>query len=189
MFVMYGWLALLLWGFASAKGVRLSSSLGLSPGHAWPAIEQAFIGYLAVFPWIMAILWGIVAVCQQLGIQPPLEPIHELLFEERSPLVLGLTVALACILGPLTEEVLFRGLVFSALRRRVSRPAAMLISGSLFSAAHTNLVGFLPILLLGCFLADCYERSGSLWASIAVHMFHNTVLIGMALTVKALLQS
>jgi hypothetical protein len=135
----------------------------------------------------MGLLWLIMVVCERFGIQPPLEPIHELLFLERSPLVLGLTLALACVVGPFVEELFFRGVLFTALRTRTSRVAAMAISGGAFALAHTNVVGFLPILLLGCLLADCYERTGSLWASVVVHSFHNSLLIGVALTLKALL--
>ena len=187
MFLLEGWVMLLVWGFARAKSSSWSSMLGFSRGGSLRAMEQAMLGYLACFPWLMGLLWAIVALCERWHIQPPLEPIHELLFLERSPLVLSLTVVLACVVGPVVEEIFFRGVVFTALRTRTSRLVAMVISGSAFAAAHTNAVGFLPILLLGCLLAACYERSGSLWAPIAVHVFHNSLLIGMALTLKALL--
>jgi len=61
---------------------------------------------------------------------------------------------------------------------------AMLLSGALFSLVHTNVIGFVPILVLGCFLADLYERTGSLGAPIAIHMLHNTFLLGIALTYR-----
>ena len=187
MFFLEGWLVLLVWGFASAKARPLASILGLSTRHSLRAMEQAMLAYTTCFPWLMGLLWLIIVACQYLKIQPPLEPIHELLFAERSPLVLGLTVVLACVVGPVAEEIFFRGVLFTALRKRSSRLVAMGISGSAFAAAHTNLIGFLPILLLGCLLADCYERTGSLWAPIVVHVFHNSLLIGVALTLKALL--
>ncbi|OGX35403.1 MAG: hypothetical protein A3B73_06420 [Omnitrophica WOR_2 bacterium RIFCSPHIGHO2_02_FULL_63_39] len=187
MFLLEGWVALVVWGLATAKSRSWSVMLGFSRRGSLRAMEQAMMGYLACFPWLMGLLWAIVMLCERWHIQPPLEPIHELLLIERSPLVLSLTVVLACVVGPVVEEIFFRGVVFTALRTRTSRLAAMVISGGAFAAAHTNAVGFLPILLLGCLLAVCYERSGSLWAPIAVHVFHNSLLIGMALTLKALL--
>ena len=110
-----------------------------------------------------------------------------LLFLEQRPLVLGLTLVLACLVGPIAEEIFFRGVLYAALRTRTSRFWAMAASGSLFAVVHTNPVGFLPILLLGCVLADLYERTGSLLASITVHIMHNTLLISLGLTVKQLL--
>lgn len=187
MFLLEGWLVLLAWGFVSSKGRSLGSALGLSIHHSLRAMEQAIVAYITAFPWLMGLLWLTMVACERFGIQPPLEPIHELLFLERSPVVLGLTLTLACVVGPFVEEIFFRGVLFTALRKHTSRLMAMVISGSAFAAAHTNLVGFLPILLLGCLLADCYERTGSLWASIVAHIFHNSLLIGVALTLKALL--
>ena len=100
--------------------------------------------------------------------------------------VVALTALLACVVGPVVEEVLFRGVLFSAVRTQTSRLVAMLISGGLFSALHTNLIGFLPILVLGCLLADLYERTGSLLSCISVHIVHNTLLMSFALILKAL---
>jgi len=136
---------------------------------------------------MMALLWGIVSTSQRLGIEPPIEPIHELLFMDQPRLVLGLTVVLSCLIGPVAEEFFFRGVLFTAVRRHTSRTVAMLASGAAFAMAHTNVLGFLPIVLLGCLLADLYERTGSLVAPIAVHVVHNSLLVGLALTLKALL--
>lgn len=184
-FLLHGLLLLVVWGFASAKALPVARALGLSIRRGARAIPQGLVGYVSVFPWIMGLLIAIVLVCQALGIRPPTEPIQELLLEERG-WVVGLTVVLACVIGPVAEEVLFRGVLFGALRRRSSRLVAMVISGALFSAAHTNAVGFVPILLLGCVLADLYERTGSLLSPIAVHMVHNSLLVGTALTLKEL---
>lgn len=182
-----GLLVLIVWAFASTKALKPSTLLGLSARTRRGAIAAGLIGYVAIFPWVFGLLWVIIRTCQQLGIQPPLEPIHELLLLDERRVVLWTTVALACVVGPLVEELFFRGVVFVAVRKHTSRLVAMLISGGLFSAMHTNFLGFLPILILGCLLADLYERTGSLLAPIAVHMLHNTLLVGVGLTMKAVL--
>jgi membrane protease YdiL (CAAX protease family) len=186
MVVLDGLLLFLVWGFAATKPVPLSAALGLSWRRAASAITQGLVGYLSVFPWIVGLLWMIVMVCQQLGIEPPAEPIQELLFEEQRSVMVGFTVVLACLVGPVAEEVFFRGVLFTTLRRRLSRGMAVLISGALFAAIHTNAIGFVPILILGCLLADLYERTGSLFSPIAVHVLHNTLLVGLGLTLKEL---
>jgi len=137
----------------------------------------------------LGLLWLIGLVCQWLGVEPPVEPIHELLFLEQRPLMVASTLVLACVVGPIAEELFFRGLLFGAMRTRMSRVWASLATGSLFAAVHTNPVGFLPILLLGWLLADLYERTGSLAAPIAVHIVHNTLLISVGLTAKQILSS
>ncbi len=179
-------LLLVVWAFASAKSMRWPRMFGLTAARMVIGLGRGLRGYVIAFPWVVGLLWAVALLAQRLGIEPSVEAIHELLFvETRGPVVI-VTLALACVIGPIAEELFFRGLVFSSLRRRVSRPAAMLISGALFSALHTNLIGFLPILALGWVLADLYERTGSLAAPIAVHIVHNTLLISLAMAVRVL---
>ncbi len=185
MFIVHGFLVLTVCGFASARALSVRMALGLSRRRVAGAITQGLRGYVTLFPWIFGLLWILIQLCQRFGIQPPLEPIQELLFEERG-IIVGLTVVLACLVGPVVEEIFFRGVLFPALRTRMSRVVAMLISGSMFAAVHTNPIGFLPIVILGCLLADLYERTGSLFSPIAVHMVHNALLVGLGLTFKAL---
>ena len=185
--ILDGLLALIVWAFATMKSPSPAAVLGLTvPKNARPVL-QGLVGYVAVFPWVFGLLWLIARTCQELGIQPPIEPIHQLLFLDNRLSVIGLTLVLACVVGPVVEELFFRGILYVAVRRHASRLVAMLVSGSFFAAMHSNLIGFLPILLLGCFLADLYERTGSLIAPITVHILHNTLLIGVGLTIKAIL--
>lgn len=187
--ILDGMLVLIIWAFATLKSPSPAAVLGLTiPTRSRP-IRQGLLGYVAIFPWVFGLLWLIARICQELGIQPPMEPIHRLLFLETRTAVIWLTIVLACVVGPVIEELFFRGILFVAVRRHASRLIAMLVSGSLFAAMHTNVIGFLPILLLGGFLADLYERTGSLLAPITVHILHNTLLIGVGLTIKAILLS
>ncbi|MBI3324044.1 MAG: CPBP family intramembrane metalloprotease [Candidatus Omnitrophica bacterium] len=187
MLLLEGWFVLVVWAFAASRSTGLPRLLGISRRGAAHAIRQGIVGYAAIFPWVFGLLWVVVRLCQAIGIEPPVEEIHRLLFEQHGGPVLGLTLLLACVVGPIVEELLFRGLLFAALRSRVSRWMAILISGALFAAVHTNVVGFLPIMALGCFLAALYERTGSLLSPIAVHVVHNTLLVGIGLCIKELL--
>ena len=89
--------------------------------------------------------------------------------------------------APITEETLFRGLVFGAVRKK-SRLAAYLISMVVFSAIH--LIGYMSVLspthLLLSFLqylpssfalALACDKADSVWGSILVHMSVNLIAI------------
>lgn len=173
--------------FASgAQGARRT----FFPASAWPnALLVGLRGYLAAFPWLFLSLIVVVELARRFGFQPPIEPIQELVFNESHPGVLALTVVLACLVGPLAEELFFRGVLYGALRQRISPVAAMLISAALFSLIHTNVLGFIPIMLLGCLLAHVYERTGSLAGSLAIHILHNSLLMGLALVFRQLMAS
>ena len=170
---------------AFAAGKR--SAFGLAIRRPLLAIQDALREYLAVFPWLFALLFGVVQVVRWMGWTPPPEPIHELVFGESRPHVLAMTVLLACVVGPVAEELFFRGVLYGALRHRLSRGWAVLASGAAFALLHTNPVGFLPIMALGSLLAYLYERTGTLLAPLTIHILHNTLLMSFALIVRRLL--
>lgn len=88
--------------------------------------------------------------------------------------MLPLPVALlgACILGPVCEELLFRGLLAGRLARYGQKPAA-LVSALLFGLYHANLSQFFYAFALGLLLAYVYFCTGSLKAPILLHMLFN----------------
>lgn len=180
------WVILIIWLFAIGKTGSTWKTFGFSRPLALSSITVGLRDYLTVFPWLFLTLFGVAEVARYLGIQPPTEPIQELLFEEQRPGVLRLTFLLACVIGPIAEEFFFRGVLYTAIRQRMSRGIAQWISGALFALVHMNLVGFLPIAFLGYVLANLYERTGSLASSLAVHIVHNTLLMALALAFKAI---
>lgn len=176
-------LILAILAFASGK----RAAFGLPARRPSATIREALRGYLAAFPWLFLLLFLVVEAARRLGWTPPVEPIQELIFGERRAGVLALTVLLACVVGPVAEELFFRGVLYAAVRQRTSRLMATLASGAAFALVHMNPVGFLPIMALGCLLAYLYERTGSLLAPLTVHIVHNTVLMSFALVLRQLL--
>ncbi|HEX2413747.1 MAG TPA: CPBP family intramembrane glutamic endopeptidase [Thermoleophilaceae bacterium] len=89
-------------------------------------------------------------------------------------------VALAVIVvAPLAEEFFFRGFFYRALRTRMGVWAAAPIDGLVFGALHFQGVGtavILPVIaVFGVGQCLVYERTGSLFAVIAIHAAFNTV--------------
>ena len=78
----------------------------------------------------------------------------------------------ACVLGPLCEELLFRGLIAGRLARYGQKPAAF-ISALLFGLYHANLSQFFYAFLLGLLLAYAYFYTGKLKTSVVLHMLFN----------------
>jgi membrane protease YdiL (CAAX protease family) len=175
--------------FAVDKQPSSWAMLGRSRRSVEVSVKVGLRSYVTLFPWLILLLMIISEVARTLGFQPPLEPIHRLLFLEHRTEVLLLTALLACLIGPVAEEFFFRGVVYAAIRNRTGRFIAMLISGGLFAAIHTNLMGFLPISALGFLLAYLYERTGTLTASIIVHVFHNSLLLAFAMVFRHLMPS
>jgi len=83
----------------------------------------------------------------------------------------------AIVAAPFAEELLFRGVLFGALRSRLPAVWAALLSALLFGLVHGDAVFFPYIALLGFVNAMLYERTGNLIAPMIVHATNNTLPI------------
>ncbi|MBI3010528.1 MAG: CPBP family intramembrane metalloprotease [Candidatus Omnitrophica bacterium] len=184
MLILDGFVVLAVVVFATGKEASRLKVFGLMGSRLIPSVLTGLRSYVTLFPWIFAVLFTVIEIMRWNGVSPPMEPIQELVFEENRPSVLILTIFLACFLGPIAEELYFRGVVFASLRRYTSHFWAALLSGSLFAFLHTNLAGFLPILMLGMLLANVYERTGSLSGAIIIHVLHNSFLMAMGFLLR-----
>jgi membrane protease YdiL (CAAX protease family) len=93
----------------------------------------------------------------------------------------GLAVTLgqlfvSAALGPCTEEIFFRGLIFRRLLRHARPLPAALCSSVLFGLVHFDLVG---ATLFGLAMVVLYVQTRSLWVPIAAHVLNN-LLIGLS---------
>ncbi|MEI7037772.1 type II CAAX endopeptidase family protein [Fulvimonas yonginensis] len=98
-------------------------------------------------------------------------------------LALRLPLVLVVVsLGPLVEELLFRGALLSALLRRVGTVWAVAISSLLFACVHLPDLGFLwyavpNLALLAVALAWLRLGSGSLWPAVVAHGVNNLLAV------------
>lgn len=92
------------------------------------------------------------------------------------PALFGM-LATGGLIAPLAEEVFFRGLIHRWLRQRMRFWPAATLSALLFGVVHVEISVAGAAFLLGLLLAWLYERSGSLWAPITVHIINNAVKI------------
>ncbi|MDP6345231.1 MAG: type II CAAX endopeptidase family protein [Alphaproteobacteria bacterium] len=93
------------------------------------------------------------------------------------PLYLLVLVLGGAVIGPLMEEMVFRGLLFGWLRQRFN----WWLAGAAAALAHALLhfdPGALPgLFVFFLFLAWLYERAESLWVPAIVHGTHNFVVL------------
>jgi membrane protease YdiL (CAAX protease family) len=95
-------------------------------------------------------------------------------FSSGQPLSLQiLGIMLVLLSAPLTEELLYRGILFPALCRIASPHTAAIFSGLLFGAIHIEALTILPLAFLGYLLALSYYYTRSIWVPIALHIANN----------------
>ena len=91
----------------------------------------------------------------------------------------------AAIEAPITEETLFRGMLFQGLRETVARwlprtaavITAAMLSGGVFGALHFEPQTFPILAFLGIVLALIFQYSRSIYASMLVHGIVNALAI------------
>ena len=102
------------------------------------------------------------------------------------------TIMFLCILVvvPIVEEVLFRGVLFGSLHGK-NRIAAYVVSVLLFAAVHVwqyySTAGLWVVLLntlqyvpAAVAFAWTYEKSGTIWTSIVLHISINAMTLGLS---------
>ncbi len=96
---------------------------------------------------------------------------------------LPILLVLGGIAIPLKDEILFRGLLYPALRRVFGRGIGIIFSGVVFAFMQFNIIGFFPFFIEGVVLSWLYERSSSLWPSIIAHSTWN-ILVAVLLWIQ-----
>ncbi len=86
-----------------------------------------------------------------------------------------LTAATLVVVGPVVEEILFRGLLFGALAPRIGVIAGAIISAVLFGAVHGDPVLFPTLAALGLVAALAYAATGNLLVPIVLHALNNAL--------------
>lgn len=98
---------------------------------------------------------------------------------------LYLMAALA-IMGPVMEEVIFRGFLFNVLNSSVSKKLGLgtlttlvAVSGSafVFGVMHMNLPALPFYMVLGAVYAEAYRRSGTLVVPVVAHVLNNSMIV------------
>ena len=160
-------------GFASLRGSPIAGlrTLGLR-GFAASALGITALAYVAYI--VFAVVWYAL-------VQPEQEDVtRELGFDDGglAAIVAGFLIVAA---APLSEELFFRGFMYGGLRRRLPVWAAAGVSGIVFGLVHytgPDSIGVVPQLaVLGILLAWLYERTGSLWPPILLHLLNNSLAL------------
>jgi membrane protease YdiL (CAAX protease family) len=121
-----------------------------------------------------------------MGQEPALQDLVGLIRDEGRPGVLVGAGVFVTILAPLAEEMVFRGFVYTGLRRVAGPGRAAVASAVLFALIHGSPYASLPLFGLGLALAFLYERNGSLTAPVALHgAFNGLQFVGILLSAGA----
>lgn len=112
--------------------------------------------------------------------------ITQILFGERdtsamipeTPIGLVYTIASLCILAPVLEEVLCRGVMMKMLEK-YGVATEILISGLAFAMLHFSIQGFSALFFVGILLGAVKKLTGSIYPSMIMHAVNNLTAFGL----------
>jgi membrane protease YdiL (CAAX protease family) len=118
------------------------------------------------------------AVLAASGVKATFAPLSTVSVPADPLFVVGLVGAV--VLAPVAEELLFRGILYQALRKHVGVALGIASSAVIFAGLHVRPVAAPALLMLGIGLAAAFERTRSLYPSMAMHAAYNGVIILLA---------
>ena len=140
---------------------------------------------MGTFGFVAAYLLGIITttIFFHLGVSPDGENAQSTaqlqVLAKSSVLLASLLFVASGIVGPVLEEVIFRGVLVGKLARRTPARVALIVSSALFGALHLRSIAEWPLLLnygfVGLLLGALYLLSQqNILAPISVHIAWNT---------------
>jgi CAAX protease family protein len=92
------------------------------------------------------------------------------------------------IVAPLAEELLFRGVLYPAIKQAGFPRLALWGSSAAFAGIHLNLPIFLPLMVLALVLVWLYEKTDNLLAPIVAHALFNAANLVMFFTFPSMVR-
>ena len=92
----------------------------------------------------------------------------------------SVNVVLIGLVGPLAEEVFFRGFLLAALVQPLGALRAATVASFIFAAYHGSLATMVPVFVSGLLLSWLYLKTRSLWPPLTAHAAQNLIALSRA---------
>lgn len=181
LFITAGVTILLILHLASVHFTKGLAGFGFRINSIVRDFYFAFVNLLSVWPLLMlAVLVTIIVGKFFFGPDFQIEAHQQLqlITEYHQPFLVVLVFLVTVIAAPLLEEMLFRGMLQTAIRSHLIRPwPSILITSVVFTVVHPNFAHWPALFVLGTTLGYAYEKTGSLFRPIFIHMLFNGLAV------------
>jgi len=164
---------------ARVRGLTPEKAFGLSSPQPTRDVGRGAIVCLAIYPLLMGVSMLLENFLRRSGVSvPPQEVAKTLLMKQLWPEAAA-SMAIAVLVAPLLEEMVFRGFLLPAVIGRTGRVGAVVLSSALFGLLHAADHPFYagPIFMLGLLLGWLYLRTGRLWVAVGCHGTFNALAL------------
>jgi len=172
--------ALAMWAVRTERSERLGElDLALGRRPAAGLVLRAAAVVAAFYPLSCALTFLAALGLTACGVPPEMSPILRFVGTEKSVGAAVSVIVTAVLLAPVAEELLFRLVLYEALRlKRVV--AAGPLAALAFALLHGSLHEMPALFALGLVLQWTRRRYGTLWLPILVHAIFNAASLALA---------
>lgn len=147
--------------------------------------SEFFAKYLLIIPFAIFFMYAANVLVQ---IVEKLLPSIAHSFDETAKAIYGANIVIqiitAVILGPIVEELIFRGLMYIRLKRMFGPGVAALVTGLVFALYHGNVSQGIYAFLFSYGTIFIYEKFKKIYAPIIMHMVANGISVLVSFVFK-----
>ncbi len=160
------WFFAIFWRKASLK------DLGFRYYSILKTLWYTFLSLIGIFA--LSFLY-VFAMNSFFGIEAPSSKVEQLV--RSGNISSNILLVVVTVIAPLSEELFFRGYLYSACKKTWGVSAGLFLSSFFFAIAHLEIYSFIPIFIIGWILAYIFEKTKSLFPVIFLHAVYNLILI------------
>ena len=170
--------------FVVGDGQEKIASLGLTAKQLFRNVKYGILGYIGLVPVLGVVIFLVGVLFKKFNIPIEPQPFLTMFCGEKHTPSLMYMAFFTALLGPVFEEIFFRGFVYNVFKKKLGIFGGIFLTSMFFAYLHGNLAAFFPIFFLGLLLTYIYEKTGSLVSSITVHVIHNSVTLSFLFFLK-----
>ena len=141
----------------------------------WRGLLGGLLGYACVIPAVAGLEPVAAALLERLGVDPPSDDLVQSVLAMSGGSLAG-AVVICVVVGPLLEEVVFRGFLQPLMIQNFSEKGGIAITAALFALLH-GVHAFAPLFALALLLGVLKVRTQRLAGPILVHALHNGLVL------------
>ncbi len=159
--------------FLQAHDMSWSTGFGFGSPRLGKTLLLAVTVGIVVLPVALSLAWASGIAMTKFHLDPVVQDTVQTLQSAESTEVKVFLGILAVFVAPFAEELVFRGVLYPAIKQQGFPRLALWGTSLLFATIHFNAMTFLSLTLLAVILTLLYETTNNLLAPIVTHSLFN----------------
>ena len=161
--------------FARIRPINVWKQFGFSKNNLIKLLMWISGGYFCIF--VISAMYEF--IMKLFGIEIEMQMVTNELQKYKDIKSIIIVILIVGIIMPVLEELIFRGILYQALRSKLSIFFSIFISSLIFAVIHINLLYIFPIMIIGIVCAYAFEKTKNILIPIVIHVVNNlfTVII------------